>query len=108
LPDGGVNPITKVRVVDPIVCHYTLADMTTAGLYETSGWLYDVGLPGKRGISGEIVTVSPGRVPWELLPRRSTPRATASRDNSASISNIGAAVATVDASQALRTHRVRQ
>jgi glutaminase len=62
LADGGVNPITKVRVVDPIVCHYALAVMTTAGLYETSGdWLYDVGLPGKSGISGGIVTVSPGK-----------------------------------------------
>src|SRR6202041_3784602 len=57
-----VNPITKVRVVDPIVCHYVLAVMTTAGLYETSGdWLYDVGLPGKSGIAGGIVTVSPGK-----------------------------------------------
>jgi glutaminase len=36
--------------------------MITAGLYETSGdWLYDVGLPRKRGISGGIVTVSPGK-----------------------------------------------
>ena len=36
--------------------------MTTAGLYETSGdWLYDIGLPGKSGISGGIVTVSPGK-----------------------------------------------
>jgi hypothetical protein len=36
--------------------------MTTAGLCETSGdWLYDLGLPGRRGISGGIVTVSPGR-----------------------------------------------
>ena len=36
--------------------------MTTAGLYETSGdWLYDVGLPGKSGIGGGIVTVSPGK-----------------------------------------------
>ena len=47
--------------VDAIVCHYTLAIMTTAGLYEISGdWLYDIGLPGKSGISGGIVTVSPG------------------------------------------------
>ncbi len=62
LADGGVNPITKVRVVDRIVCHYVLAVMTTAGLYETSGdWLYEVGLPGKSGISGGIVTVSPGK-----------------------------------------------
>ena len=43
-------------------CRYTLAVMTTAGLYETSGdWLYDVGLPGKSGIGGGIVTVSPGK-----------------------------------------------
>jgi glutaminase len=62
LADGGVNPITKVRVVDPTVCHYALAVMTTAGLYETSGdWLYDIGLPGKSGIGGGIVTVSPGK-----------------------------------------------
>lgn len=62
LADGGVNPVTKVRVVDPSVCHYALAVMTTAGMYETSGdWLYDVGLPGKSGIGGGIVTVSPGK-----------------------------------------------
>ena len=36
--------------------------MATAGLYETSGdWLYEVGLPGKSGIGGGIVTVSPGK-----------------------------------------------
>jgi glutaminase len=62
LADGGVNPLTKERVVDPMVCHYALAVMTTAGLYETSGdWLYDIGLPGKSGIGGGIVTVSPGK-----------------------------------------------
>jgi glutaminase len=62
LADGGVNPVTKQRVVDPAVCHYALAVMTTAGLYETSGdWLYDIGLPGKSGIGGGIVTVSPGK-----------------------------------------------
>lgn len=62
LADGGVNPVTKERVVDPDVCHYALAVMTTAGLYETSGdWLYSIGLPGKSGIGGGIVTVSPGK-----------------------------------------------
>jgi glutaminase len=62
LADGGVNPITRERVVDPSVCHYALAVMATAGLYETSGeWLYDIGLPGKSGIGGGIVTVSPGK-----------------------------------------------
>jgi glutaminase len=62
LADGGVNPVTKQRVVDAGVCHYTLAVMVTAGLYETSGdWLYDIGLPGKSGIGGGIVAVSPGK-----------------------------------------------
>jgi glutaminase len=62
LADGGVNPLTRERVVDPMVCHYALAVMATAGLYETSGdWLYDIGLPGKSGIGGGIVTVSPGK-----------------------------------------------
>jgi glutaminase len=62
LADGGVNPLTRNRVVDAESCKYTLAVMATAGLYETSGdWLYDVGLPGKSGISGGIVTVSPGK-----------------------------------------------
>jgi glutaminase len=62
LADGGLNPLTRNRVVDAESCKYTLAVMATAGLYETSGdWLYDVGLPGKSGIGGGIVTVSPGK-----------------------------------------------
>ncbi|MFO1128565.1 MAG: glutaminase A [Rhodospirillales bacterium] len=62
LADGGVNPLTQERVVDASVCHYALAVMATAGLYETSGdWLYQIGLPGKSGIGGGIVTVSPGK-----------------------------------------------
>ena len=36
--------------------------LATSGLYERSGdWLYDVGLPGKSGVSGGMVTVSPGK-----------------------------------------------
>ena len=62
LANGGVNPLTHASVVDPESCHCTLAVMATAGLYETSGdWLYDIGLPGKSGIGGGIVTVAPGK-----------------------------------------------
>jgi glutaminase len=62
LADGGVSPLTRRRVVDAPVCHYVLATMATAGLYETSGdWLYEIGMPGKSGISGGIVSVSPGK-----------------------------------------------
>ena len=83
LADGGVNPLTKERVVDADLCHYALAVMATAGLYETSGdWLYDIGLPGKSGIGGGIVTVSPGRAAWAPSRRRWMPPATASRVSS--------------------------
>ncbi|WP_313351442.1 glutaminase A [Paracoccus sp. (in: a-proteobacteria)] len=62
LADGGFNPVTREQVIKPETCHYTLAVMITAGLYETSGdWLYEIGLPGKSGIGGGIVTVSPGK-----------------------------------------------
>ena len=62
LADGGVNPITGVQVVRPVICRRVLAVMATAGLYERSGdWLYDVGLPGKSGVSGGIVTIAPGK-----------------------------------------------
>jgi glutaminase len=62
LADGGVNPLSRERVVSAEVCHYALAVMATAGLYETSGdWLYEIGVPGKSGIGGGIVTVSPGK-----------------------------------------------
>jgi len=62
LADGGVNPVTGEQVVDAEVARVTLAVMVVAGLYETSGdWLVDAGIPGKSGISGGIVTISPGK-----------------------------------------------
>ncbi|WIB79164.1 glutaminase A [Curtobacterium sp. MCPF17_002] len=62
LADGGVNPVTGVRVVDAEVCQHVLAAMAASGLYERSGeWLYDIGLPGKSGVSGGILTIAPGK-----------------------------------------------
>ena len=62
LADGGVNPRTGERVISARHCRRVLAVMVTAGLYEHSGdWMYEVGLPGKSGVSGGIVTVSPGK-----------------------------------------------
>jgi glutaminase len=62
LANGGVNPMTGERVIGPGVCRRVLAVMATAGLYELSGdWLYEIGVPGKSGVSGGIVTVSPGK-----------------------------------------------
>ena len=62
LANGGVNPLTRKRIIDAVHCQHVLAVMVTAGLYENSGdWLYETGLPGKSGVSGGIVTVSPGK-----------------------------------------------
>lgn len=62
LANGGVNPITKDRVVHAVHCQHVLAVMVTAVLYENSGdWLYETGLPGKSAVSGGMITVSPGK-----------------------------------------------
>jgi len=62
LADGGVNPLTKQRVVSAEVAKRVLAVMATAGLYERSGdWLFEIGLPGKSGVGGGIVTIAPGK-----------------------------------------------
>lgn len=62
LADGGANPITKQQVVGGEEARAALAAMTIAGMYETSGsWLMRVGLPGKSGIAGGVIAVSPGK-----------------------------------------------
>lgn len=62
LAGGGINPVTGDRVVDAWVCRDTLAVLATCGMYERSGeWLFEVGVPGKSGVSGGIVAVAPGK-----------------------------------------------
>ena len=62
LADGGVNPLTGQRVVSAAVCRDTLAILASNGLYERSGeWLFEIGLPGKSGVAGGVVTVAPGK-----------------------------------------------
>lgn len=59
---GGINPVSGDRVVSADVCRDTLALLATTGMYERSGeWLFQIGLPGKSGVSGGIVTVAPGK-----------------------------------------------
>ncbi|MGY4652582.1 glutaminase A [Mycobacterium sp. URHB0021] len=62
LADGGVNPQTGEQVVSALVCRDTLAILAANGFYQRSGeWLFEIGLPGKSGVSGGIVTVAPGK-----------------------------------------------
>jgi len=62
LANGGKNPATKKQVMKQENVPEVLAVMATAGLYDDSGkWLYRTGLPGKSGVGGGIIAVSPGK-----------------------------------------------
>jgi glutaminase len=62
LANGGKNPVTARQVMKNENVSRVLAVMATAGLYDDSGkWLYRTGLPGKSGVGGGIIAVSPGR-----------------------------------------------
>src|SRR3954468_2542278 len=62
LANGGVNPVTKKKVVSPETVMYTLPVMATAGLYDDSGiWAYNSGLPAKSGVGGGLLAVCPGK-----------------------------------------------
>jgi len=61
LANGGVNPLTKERVIQAANVPHILADMVMEGLYTGSGrWAYTVGLPGKSGVGGGVMAVAPG------------------------------------------------
>ncbi len=63
LATGGVNPITRDRVLHPDNVDEVLSVMTTCGMYDYAGeWVYRVGLPAKSGVSGGIVAVMPGQL----------------------------------------------
>jgi glutaminase len=62
LANGGKNPVTGKQVMKTENVPGVLAVMATAGLYDDSGkWLYHTGLPGKSGVGGGIIAVSPGK-----------------------------------------------
>jgi glutaminase len=65
LANGGVNPLSKKRLLNRAYVPKILAEMAIEGLYDTSGpWQYDVGLPAKSGVGGGIMAVSPGN--WAI------------------------------------------
>jgi glutaminase len=62
LANGGKNPVTAKQVMKTDNVPEVLAVMATAGLYDDSGkWLFSTGLPGKSGVGGGIIAVSPGK-----------------------------------------------
>lgn len=63
LANGGTNPVTKQKLLDPKYVPKVLSIMLTAGFYNESGiWSYTAGLPAKTGVGGGIVAVVPGRM----------------------------------------------
>ncbi|USE34732.1 glutaminase A [Endozoicomonas sp. SCSIO W0465] len=63
LANGGVNPVTKEKVINPENIAPILAEMTMEGMYDYSGdWAFLVGLPGKSGVGGGVVAVVPGKM----------------------------------------------
>jgi glutaminase len=62
LANNGVNPITGKRALDPQYIEKVLSVMSTCGMYDyAGGWIYDIGLPAKSGVSGGIMAVLPGQ-----------------------------------------------
>jgi glutaminase len=62
LANGGKNPLTGKPLMKPANVAPVLAVMAIAGLYDDSGkWLYHTGLPGKSGVGGGLIAVSPGK-----------------------------------------------
>jgi glutaminase len=62
LANGGKNPVTGKQCMKTENVPKVLAVMATAGLYDDSGkWLFRTGLPGKSGVGGGLIAISPGR-----------------------------------------------
>ena len=60
--NAGKNPVTGKQLMKAANVPHVLAVMATAGLYDDSGkWLYRTGLPGKSGVGGGLIAVSPGK-----------------------------------------------
>ncbi len=62
LANNGVNPITGIVALKSGHVEKVLSIMSTCGMYDyAGGWIYDVGMPAKSGVSGGIMAVLPGQ-----------------------------------------------
>lgn len=63
LANGGVHPVTGMRMVSAQCVEKILSVMFTSGMYDFSGqWAYRVGIPAKSGLAGAILAVVPGQM----------------------------------------------
>lgn len=62
LANGGINPVTGLRVLEPHNTGRVLSIMSSCGMYDYSGeWIYNVGMPAKSGVAGGLLAVLPGQ-----------------------------------------------
>lgn len=63
LASGGIQPITRERVLSNEACRLTLAVMASSGMYDGSGrWMSAVGIPAKSGVAGGLIGTLPGQL----------------------------------------------
>ncbi len=75
LANNGVNPVTGVVALPARHVDRVLSVMSTCGMYDYSGgWIYDVGMPAKSGVSGGILAVLPGQFGLGLFSPRLDPK----------------------------------
>jgi glutaminase len=61
LANGGVHPLTGECALPAEHVERVLSVMSTCGMYDyAGGWLYEVGMPAKSGVSGGIIAVVRG------------------------------------------------
>lgn len=61
IANGGIDPRTQKVVIDERIVHIITTLMCTCGMYDYSGeFAMSCGLPAKSGVSGGILSLSPG------------------------------------------------
>lgn len=74
LANGGVQPVTGEKLLDPEVCRQTLSVMSSCGMYDAAGrWMARVGIPAKSGVSGGLIGMLPGQLGIATLSPRLDP-----------------------------------